>query len=136
MKTINILGDTQREQWHSVVNMLRQLGGNLTREGRSELCDELDRYIDAMEDANSEPQKLYALTCAEYIDFDLESCTEIFADMETAQKRMREWWQEVIDEWELGGDDSTRMDIFEKSAYIHCDSGVLDWYIREVEVKE
>ena len=51
-KTINILGDTQREQWHSVVNMLRVLGGDLPRDARSELCDELDRYIDAMEDAN------------------------------------------------------------------------------------
>ena len=42
-KTINILGDTPREQWHSVVNTLRQLGGDMTREGRSALCDELDR---------------------------------------------------------------------------------------------
>lgn len=50
MKTINILGTTQREQWHSVVNMLRQLGGSLDYEGRSELCDELDRYIDGVED--------------------------------------------------------------------------------------
>lgn len=50
MKTINILGTTHREQWHSVVNMLRQLGGDLTYEGRSQLCDELDRYIDGVED--------------------------------------------------------------------------------------
>ena len=49
-KTINILGDTQREQWHSVVHMLRQLGGDMTREGRSALCDEIDRYIDYCED--------------------------------------------------------------------------------------
>ena len=49
-KTINIMGDTQRQQWHGVVNMLRQLGGDLTREGRSSLCDELDRYIDFVED--------------------------------------------------------------------------------------
>jgi hypothetical protein len=54
MKTINILGNSQREQWHSVVNMLRQLGGDLTYEGRSQLCDELDRYIDAMEDLNEQ----------------------------------------------------------------------------------
>ena len=47
---VNILGDTQREQWHSVVNMLRQLGGDMTREGRSGLCDEIDRYIDNAED--------------------------------------------------------------------------------------
>ena len=51
-ETINILGNSQREQWHSVVNMLRKLGGSLDYEGRSQLCDELDRYIDAMEDLN------------------------------------------------------------------------------------
>lgn len=49
-KTISIMGDTQREQWHGVVNMLRQLGGDMTREGRAALCDELDRYIDSVED--------------------------------------------------------------------------------------
>ena len=51
MKTIKVnpLGDSQRDQWHSVVNMLRQLGGDMTREGRSALCDELDRYIDHCE---------------------------------------------------------------------------------------
>ncbi len=49
-KTVSILGDTQRQQWHSVVNMLRQLGGDMTREGRAALCDELDRYIDSVED--------------------------------------------------------------------------------------
>lgn len=49
-KTINVLGDTQRQQWHSVVHMLRQLGGDMTREGRSALCDEIDRYIDHCED--------------------------------------------------------------------------------------
>ena len=50
--TIHLLGETQREQWHSVVNMLRRHGGNMTREDRGILCDELDRYIDAMEDLN------------------------------------------------------------------------------------
>lgn len=52
MKTINFnpLGETQRQQWHSVVNILRQLGGDMTREGRSGICDELDRYIDSVED--------------------------------------------------------------------------------------
>ena len=52
MKTIKVnpLGDSQREQWHTVVNLLRQLGGDMTREGRSGLCDELDRYIDNAED--------------------------------------------------------------------------------------
>jgi len=57
MKTVNVLGDTQREQWHSVVHMLRQLGGDLTREGRSAICDELDRYIDACEDIFDEMRK-------------------------------------------------------------------------------
>ena len=57
MKTINVLGETQREQWHSVVNMLRQLGGDMTREGRSALCDEIDRYIDACEDVFDEMRK-------------------------------------------------------------------------------
>lgn len=50
MTVINIMGDTQRDQWHNVVHMLRQLGGDLTYEGRSRLCDELDRYIDFVED--------------------------------------------------------------------------------------
>ena len=50
MQTINILGDSQRDQWHTIVNLLRQLGGDLTPNGRSELCDELDRYIDHCED--------------------------------------------------------------------------------------
>ena len=57
MKTINILGDSQREQWHSVVNLLRQLGGDMTRKGRSDLCDELDRYIDCVEDIFDEIRK-------------------------------------------------------------------------------
>ena len=57
MQTVNVLGDTQREQWHNVVNMLRQLGGDMTRDGRSALCDELDRYIDAVEDVFDEMRK-------------------------------------------------------------------------------
>ena len=57
-KTINILGDTQREQWHSVVNMLRLLGGSLTYESRDELCNELDRYIDHAEDIFDKYEKL------------------------------------------------------------------------------
>ena len=51
-KTMNILGVSQREQWHSVVNLLRICGGDMTKKGRSDICDELDRYIDAMEDLN------------------------------------------------------------------------------------
>lgn len=52
MKTINVnpLGTTQREQWHSVVNILRTMGGDMTREGRDAICGELDRYIDGVED--------------------------------------------------------------------------------------
>ena len=50
MKSFNPIGDTQREQWHTIVNMLRQLGGVLDNEGRSALCDEIDRYIDHCED--------------------------------------------------------------------------------------
>ena len=57
MKTVNVLGETQREQWHSVVHMLRQLGGDMTREGRSQLCDELDRYIDFAENILDEMRK-------------------------------------------------------------------------------
>lgn len=51
-KTISIMGETQREMWHSVVNILRICGGDMTAKGRSDICDELDRYIDAMEDLN------------------------------------------------------------------------------------
>lgn len=52
MKTIKVnpLGDSQREQWHTVVNLLRQLGGDMDKAGRSALCDEIDRYIDNAED--------------------------------------------------------------------------------------
>ena len=57
MKLVNILGDTQREQWHSVVNMLRVMGGDMTRKGRSDICDELDRYIDHAEDIFDEMRK-------------------------------------------------------------------------------
>lgn len=57
MKTIPIMPESQRDQWHVVVNLLRQLGGDLTREGRSELCDELDRYIDHVEDILDEMRK-------------------------------------------------------------------------------
>lgn len=54
---MNPLGETQREQWHNVVHLLRVLGGDLTREGRSELCDELDRYIDNAENIMDELRK-------------------------------------------------------------------------------
>lgn len=48
MKTINILGETQREQWHTIVRMLRLLGED--KESRNAFCDEIDRYIDFAED--------------------------------------------------------------------------------------
>ena len=59
MKTIKVnpLGDTQREQWKSVVNLLRQLGGDMDYQGRSALCDELDRYIDNCENIFDEMRK-------------------------------------------------------------------------------
>lgn len=57
MKTINILGTSQREQWHTIVNLLRQLGGDLDRKGRSDICDEIDRYIDFCEDIFDEMRK-------------------------------------------------------------------------------
>ena len=47
---LNVLGDTQRQQWHSIVHILRVCGGDMTMEGRNELCNELDRYIDHAED--------------------------------------------------------------------------------------
>ena len=56
-KTINILGDTQRQQWHSVVHLLRAAGGDMTCQGRAALCDELDRYIDGVEDVLDELRK-------------------------------------------------------------------------------
>ena len=57
MKTINVLPETQRDQWHMVVNLLRQLGGDMDRKGRSDLCDEIDRYIDHVEDILDELRK-------------------------------------------------------------------------------
>ena len=57
MKTVNVLGNSQREQWHSIVHMLRQLGGDMTRKGRSDLCDEIDRYIDFCEDIFDDMRK-------------------------------------------------------------------------------
>ena len=57
MKTINILGDTQREQWLAVVNILDRLGGDMDSKGRHELCDELLRYINNAEDVFDELRK-------------------------------------------------------------------------------
>lgn len=54
---VNVLGDSQREQWHTVVYMIRHLGQDMTRKGLSDLCDELDRYIDHCEDIFDEMRK-------------------------------------------------------------------------------
>lgn len=53
-KTINILGDTQREQWHSVVNMLKPFLNNTAAYG---ILDEIHRYIDFVEDKFDEIRK-------------------------------------------------------------------------------
>ena len=53
-KTINILGDTQAEQWKSVVHILRTCGGDMTYKGRADICSELDRYIDWAESTIAE----------------------------------------------------------------------------------
>ena len=50
VRTINMMPESQRDQWHMVVNLLRTLGGALDNKGRSDLCDEIDRYIDFVED--------------------------------------------------------------------------------------
>lgn len=52
-KTINILGDTQREQWHTVVNTLNWI----TDRKAEELCNELHRYIDFCEDVFEQVRK-------------------------------------------------------------------------------
>ena len=116
MKTINILGETQREQWHSVVNMLRQLGGDLTREGRSELCDELDRYIDAMEDANenSEQKTVYALIskCYTSLDSGFTVDVKLFDTLDAAQDRMFSEYDETLLLW--------NMSVEEQNEYRRC----------------
>ena len=53
-RTINILGNTQREQWHTVVNMLRPFIDNPAADG---ILNELHRYIDFAEDAFDEIRK-------------------------------------------------------------------------------
>ena len=102
MKTINLLGDSQREQWHSVVNMLRQLGGDLTYEGRSQLCDELDRYIDAMEDAieeNGKPRKVYALICCEYVEQNSGAAVTLYDNEKAARDEMKRQYEETLSLW-------------------------------------
>ena len=141
MKTINILGDTQREQWHGVVNMLQQLGGDLTREGRSSLCDELDRYIDAMEDANTkenEPQKIYALVYLEYVEYNLDGSTWLFSTMEAAQAEMRKQAEELAAYWKLDANnlkaDCQHITIENTYAYVHDFYYEAKWRILVEEV--
>lgn len=57
MKTINILGENQREQWHTIVRIIRKTNGRMSENGLNALCDELDRYIDHAEDVFDELRK-------------------------------------------------------------------------------
>lgn len=139
MKTINILGDTQREQWHGVVNMLRQLGGILTREVRSNLCDELDRYIDAMEDANenSEQETVYALVHKSYVETELFMDIKLFSDIERARDELRLQYEETLKMWKF---DTEQQDEFHNCAgsvdyaRINDYTDFADWKIEEKEV--
>ena len=138
MKTVNLLGDTQREQWHSVVNMLRQLGGDLTYEGRSGLCDELDRYIDAMEDANeqSEPNTVYALVCTEYCNSDIATEVKLFSDPADAWEEMHSQYKEQLELWNFD------MSIQDGFHYCICEDNnsriedYSDFVVWKIEVKE
>jgi hypothetical protein len=141
MKTINILGDSQREQWHGVVNMLRHLGGDMPRESRSELCDELDRYIDAMEDANEEnskPQKVYALVCYEYVEQQSGSEVALYETEEAARNEMRKQYEEIIALWKHDVS-VTQADYFcefsDRAAIITEYFDDIFWRIEEKEVK-
>ena len=69
---MNPLGNTQRQQWHGVVNLLRTLGGDLDSKGRSDICGEMDRYIDHVEDILDElrnkpddNEKTHVVVCVE-----------------------------------------------------------------------
>ena len=114
MKTINILGETQREQWHSVVNVLRQIGGDLTHEGRSELCDELDRYIDGAEDVFDELRAEQEAERPQLVDKDGNERKTV-----AEQELLVEWAQDhkrrvdyKITEW-LWGDEQDEADFRE-----------------------
>ena len=54
---VHMLGETRREQWHAIVNIMRQTHQCLKHEAFCELCDELDRYIDAVEDVLEEDEE-------------------------------------------------------------------------------
>ena len=145
MKTINILGDTQREQWHSVVNMLRQLGGDLAYEGRSKLCDELDRYIDAMEDANgveNEPRKVFALVRYSYIEHETDGMVMLFSSAEDARAEMKQQYEKTIELCEIDPNNLRRdavadwqsLNITDNSAWISDYPDDIYWRIEEKEV--
>lgn len=51
---INILGNTQREQWHSVINMLKPF---LTSSSAYGILDELHKYVDWAENMADEIRK-------------------------------------------------------------------------------
>ena len=142
MKTINILGDSQREQWHSVVNMLRLLGGDLTRDGRSELCDELDRYIDAMEDENErqEQESVYVLLHKEYTAFDSGFTVDVklFSDMEQAQAEIKAQYEETIRLWQFDADQQDEFHNCECSddhARVNDYTDFADWRIEKMVVE-
>lgn len=137
MKPINILGDTQREQWHIVVNMLRQLGGALDYKGRDELCCELDRYIDAMEDANEADETVYVLTRCVYSDFSgsrteafvFRSSRQAYDEMVDQYKGMAEIWN--YDEAKEDGFKTYYRELDNNSACIgvDCDGRCCSWKI-------
>ena len=142
MKTINILGDSQREQWHSVVNMLRQLGGDMTREGRSALCDELDRYIDAMEDANedSEQDRIFVLTTSEYLSVNcsLDVEVKLFNSIDLARAEMKKQYEEQIALWDIKPDELNEFvsySIDDNHARVDCYTDFATWKIEEKVVE-
>ena len=47
---VNVLGDTQRQQWHTVVGLLRWHLNDGQHDHLKGILDELDRYIDHAED--------------------------------------------------------------------------------------
>ena len=52
---VNPLGTTQREQWHSVVNILRRMGGDMTAEAAAGYCaaEDYDRWFFEQEEQNT-----------------------------------------------------------------------------------
>lgn len=146
MKTINIFGDTQREQWHGVVNIMRQMGGVLDKEGRSEICDELDRYIDAMEDANGAPQTVYVLTHT-FLEYNLntpipETVSSVFLSLKQAEEAMTRAYDVIWHNWELDKLSDTEVENItsgitdEGWAVISVDGRFCSWKIEKCEVHE